>query len=69
MDDKISKIIWCRQFIESQGLKINYNVIFQDNQSAIQVEYNGIESAGKRTRHFNINYITYLTLFDRSRQL
>ena len=31
-------------------------VLYQDNQSAIKLETNGIASAGKRSRHMNIRY-------------
>ena len=69
VDDKISKIIWCRQIIESQYFKINSEVIFQDNQSAIQLENNGIESAGKRTRHFNIKLYYIIDLIRRKQTI
>ena len=34
----------------------HYNVIYQDNQSAIRLEKNGKQSSSKRTRHINIRY-------------
>ena len=62
VDEKISKIIWTKKFIEHQGFKINLVIIYQDNTSTIKLTENGRASAGKRTRHFDIRlfYITDL---------
>ena len=62
VDDKISKVLWTKRFIESQGFILQHNFIKQDNQSAIKSENNDSESTGKRTRHFNIKlfYVTDL---------
>ena len=65
VDDKISKIVWTKRFIESQGFKINQNIIKQDNQSAIKLERNGTESVGKRTRHFNVKLFYVKDLIDK----
>ena len=35
---------------------IHYNVIYQDNQSAIRLENNGRQSISEKTRHINIGY-------------
>ena len=37
-----------------QGLKVNKNLIFQDNESAELLEVNGKKSSSKRTHHINI---------------
>ncbi len=55
-DDSLGHVIWTKYFLECQGYKVNDNVLYQDNQSAILLEKNGIASAGKRTRHINIWY-------------
>ena len=54
VDDKISKIIWAKRFIEEQGFEVNTNIVYQDNQNVIRLEENGNSIAGKRTRHFDI---------------
>ena len=41
---------------KEQGYEIHDNVIYQDNQSAIKLEKNGIWWNIKRTRHINIIY-------------
>ena len=60
VDDRVSKIIWMKRFIEEQGFKNTSNILYQDNQSTIRLENNGKESSGKRTRHFDIKYF-YIT--------
>lgn len=56
VDDKISKIVWTKKFLESQGFNVKLNIIYQDNESTIKLENNGKESSGKRTRHFDIKF-------------
>ena len=60
IDDKISNIIWMKRFIESQGLDIDLNILYQDTMSTIKQAENGKHSSGKRTRHFDIKYF-YIT--------
>ena len=62
VDEKLSKIIRTKKFLESQGFKIKLNIIFQDNTSTIKLQENGKVSSGKRTRHFDIKlfYVTDL---------
>ena len=61
-DDKISKIISVKKFIEHQDFKVKLNLIYQDNTSTMKLQKNGKLSSGKRTRHFDIKlfYITDL---------
>lgn len=56
VDDCMHVIVWTRNFLTDQGFKIQDNVIFQDNQSAMLLERNGRASSGRRTRHVNIRY-------------
>jgi hypothetical protein len=56
VDDAMTGIIWTRHFLESQGIEVRDNVVYQDNQSAILLEKNGTASSGKRTRHINVRY-------------
>jgi hypothetical protein len=60
VDDKISKCLWMKRFLEWQGFTVKLNIIYQDNTSSIKLEENGKESSGKRTRHFDIKYF-YVT--------
>ncbi len=56
VDDTIVMVLWTQLFLEAQGYKIDDNIIFQDNKSAILLETNGKQSASQRTRHLNIRY-------------
>ena len=49
-------VIWTCNFMTAQGYKINDNVVYQDNQSAILLEKNGRASSGQCTQHSNIQY-------------
>jgi hypothetical protein len=42
-------ILWTKLFLEAQGYKIEKNILYQDNKSAILLEENGKKSSGKRT--------------------
>ena len=44
------------RFLEHQEYKIDKNIFYQDNESAIKMEKNGRDSAGSRSRHINIRY-------------
>jgi hypothetical protein len=55
-DDVMPQILWTLYFLEAQGYKIDDNVLYQDNQSAMLLEKNGRGSSGKRTRHINVRY-------------
>ena len=49
-------VLWVPLFLEEQGYKIDENVVYQDNQSAMLLEKNGKKSSSKRTRHLNIRF-------------
>jgi hypothetical protein len=53
-DDVVGSMVWTKNFLESQGYPVENNVLYQDNRSAILLESNGRQSAGKRSRHLNI---------------
>ena len=60
VDDVISQVLWAKLFMESQGISIKENIIYQDNKSTILLAENGRQSVGKRSRHLNIKYF-YIT--------
>ena len=41
VDNHMSGVIWTLRFLGDQGLKVNENIVYQDNQSAILMERNG----------------------------
>ena len=56
VSDTLPKILWCRHFMEAQGCNVEDVYVYQDNQSAILLENNGMKSVGKGTRHVKIKY-------------
>ena len=56
VDDLLPKVLWTPLFLEEQGYKVEKNIVFQDNTSAILLEKNGKWSLGERTRTLNICY-------------
>ena len=56
VDDLIDKILWTKLFLQEQGVHVDQNILFQDNESTICLENNGKWSSGKRTRTINIRY-------------
>ncbi len=54
--DKISDVLWMRQFLEAQGYKINTNIVYQDNMSTLSLAKNGYISSSKRTKHIKAKY-------------
>ena len=55
LSDSVSLVIWCRNFLESQGYKMPPASVFQDNLSTIAMVKNG-KPTSDRTRHVNIRF-------------
>jgi hypothetical protein len=49
-------ILWSRYFLLEQGYKVEDNILYQDNKSAILLAKNGRTSSSKRTKHINVRY-------------
>ena len=56
VDQVLLLALWVPLFMEEQGHKIDENIVYQDNMSAILLESNSKKSSGKRTRALNIRY-------------
>ena len=54
--DYLPNVMWTRMFLEAQGFKIEENIPFRDNQSAIKIEENGKASIGQKTKHMDNRY-------------
>ena len=65
-DNLMPQVLWMQYFMEVQGYGINYNTMYQDNQSTMRMENNSRGSSGKRTRHIAITY--FFNAFKRSGQ-
>ena len=55
-DDAAVMILWTKLFMEAQGYNVDNNILYQDNKSAILLEVNGQQSAGRRSRALNVRY-------------
>lgn len=55
VDDFLSKILWCKNFLVDQGIPLKTH-LYQDNQSSILMCKKGRDVLGKRTRAMNIRY-------------
>jgi hypothetical protein len=65
VDNKISRVLLKKRFLEWQEFLVKLNIIYQDNTSTIKLERNGKDSSGKRTRHFGIKYFYVTDLISR----
>ena len=48
--------VWMHNFLEKQGYKLEDNILFQDNQSAMKMEINGHRSCTGNFRHDHIRH-------------
>ena len=55
-DDFMPQILWMNLFLEVQGYKTSDTILYQDNQSTILLEKNGMQSSSKQTKHLNCWY-------------
>ena len=56
LSDYVPYHIWFANFMKEQGYKMERNVIYQDNQSAMKMEINGRNSCTGNSRHIDIRY-------------
>jgi hypothetical protein len=52
--DVAGTMLWARSFLQAQGYPVRCSKLHQDNRSAILLQRNGRQSAGKRSHHLNI---------------
>ena len=57
--------VWMRNFLEIQGYKLQDNILFQDNQSAIKMETHGRRSCTGNSRHVHIRHFFFKDLIDK----
>ena len=56
VDDVSVHVMWTKLFLEHQGYDVERNVVYQDNNTSMLLEMNGMKSAGKRSRAINLRY-------------
>lgn len=54
--DYIPWTLWIKRVLECQGYGVDRVTFYQDNESAIKMEKNGLKSCGDRSRHIKIRY-------------
>ena len=54
--DYIAYTLWMMRFLRHQGYHIKLHIFYQDNESAIKMEKNGVGSTSDKSRHINIRY-------------
>jgi hypothetical protein len=55
-DQVLSSILHTRYFIKAQGYLVEQNILFQDNQSMMQLKVNGSFSSSKCRKHIKCRY-------------
>ena len=50
----LPNVIWKCMFLETQGHPIHTNILYQDNQSAMKIKFNGKLSRGQKSRHVDV---------------
>jgi hypothetical protein len=63
--DFIPWTLWLRRILNEQGYDMKNPVFYQDNESAIKMERNGLKSCGDRSRHINIRYFFIKDILER----
>ena len=59
--DYITWPLWLKRVLQHQGYKLDFNIFYQDNESAIKLEKNGAQSCGEKSRHIKIRYFLLRT--------
>uniref|UniRef100_A0A7S2RES4 Reverse transcriptase Ty1/copia-type domain-containing protein n=1 Tax=Eucampia antarctica TaxID=49252 RepID=A0A7S2RES4_9STRA len=54
--DFIPWTMWSRRIIKEQGYGMKRTLFYQDNDSAMKMEKNGLKSCGDKSRNINIKY-------------
>ena len=54
--DYLPWVVWTKRFMKKQGYEIQETVFYQDNESAIKMEKNGLKSCSDKSRHIHIRY-------------
>ena len=65
--DFIPWIIWLKRILDVPGYGMNKTIFYQDNESAIKMEKNGLKSCGDISRHINIGYFFIKNVLERRR--
>ena len=65
-DNKISKVLWMKRFLECQGFLLKLNITYQDNPIIKNLEENGKYISEELTRNFDMKYCYVTDLVGRN---
>ena len=57
--------LWINQILKCQGYDTKKTIFYQDNESAVKLERNGLKSCGDRSRHIYIRYFFIKDVLER----
>ena len=63
--DYIPWTVWISSILKFQGYDVTRSVSYQDNESAIKLEKNGMRSRGDKSRHIHIRYFFIKDILER----
>ena len=63
--DYIPWTVRTTKILEHQGYKVDIDIFYQDNESAIKMQKNGRRLAGDKSRHINIRYFFIKDILER----
>ena len=63
--DFIPWTMWLKRILQELGYGMKRIVFYQDNESAIKMEKNGLKSCGDKSRHINIRYFFIKDVLER----
>ena len=56
VSDFLPNVIWTRMFLQAQGIVLQENIVYQDNQSSMKILKNGKRSSSQKTKHMDNRY-------------
>lgn len=62
--DFIPWTLWLKRILEGQGYIMDRTIFYQDNESAIKMEKNGLKSRGSKSRRIKIKYFFIKDILD-----
>ena len=63
--DFIPWTIWLKRILQELGYGMKRTLLYQDNESTIKMEKNGLKSCEDKSRHINIRYFSIKDVLER----
>ena len=65
VSDFIPWTMWLKRILKEQRYIMKSTIFYQDNESAMKMEKNGLKSCGDKSRHINIRYFFIKDVLER----